>query len=169
MAYRILSPGFAGHQAIADASSTQNHPIGYKVQAYDSTYGVGEFIYLKGVTNLVVGMMVTWAGDTGTTELSPDTAKTGRPISVSMSAATGSQYGWFQVSGSAVIKKTAVKVDPAVANRVFQSATIGRAMQTSSTSKQILGARWSSLVTITSTTSTAVATISYPHMQGNIT
>jgi hypothetical protein len=169
MAYKIISPALAGHQPIADTSTVQNHPIGYEVQAYDVTYGVGKFIYLKGATNTVVGSMVTWAADTGATELSPDTAKSGRPIAVSMSANAATGYGWYQVSGSAVIKKTAVKVDPAVANRVFQSATIGRAMQTSASSKQILGARWSSLTTITSTTSTAVATISYPHVQGNIT
>jgi hypothetical protein len=62
-----------------------------------------------------------------------------------------------------------VKVDPAGTTKVYLSATAGRVMQTSVSGRQVLGARWTTLVTVTSTTSTAVAEISRPHQQGQIT
>jgi len=159
----------AGAQPIATNSDTQKHPLGTIVRARDPVFGDGEFIYLKGIGSTVVGSMVIYKHDTGVTALSPDTAKSGAPVAVAMSACVANEFGWYQIGGAAVIKKTAVKVDPAVALRVFQSATTGRVMQTSATSKQILGATFSTAVTVTSTTSTAVVTLNRPHVQGNIT
>lgn len=167
MTYSVYT--LAGAQPIASNETTQKHKIGTIVRAISPTYGDGEFIYLKGVENTVVGSMVIYKSDTGVTALSPDTAKSGAPVAVAMSACVASEFGWYQFGGSAVIKKTAVNVDPAVALRVFQSATTGRVMQTSATSKQILGATFSTTVTVTSTTSTAVVTLNRPHVQGNIT
>lgn len=168
MAY-VITDQVIGSQPIATNSTVKNHPFGTVVRAIDPTYGEGEFIYLLGVASTVVGSLVTYQADTGVTALSPDTAKSGLPVAVAMSACVASQYGWYQIGGAAVVKKTAVKVDPAVALRVFQSATVGRVMQTSASSKQILGARFSATATVTSTTSTAVVTLDRPHVQGNIT
>lgn len=166
MAYRI-SDQTIGMQPIADTSTTQNHPLGTIVRAYDPTYGEGEFIYLLGVASTVVGSCVSYNATTYQTALSADTAKLGGPVAFAMSANVAGQYGWYQIGGLAVAKKTAVAFTPQ--GPVFQSATSGRVMVTSASQKQILGARGANLATVTSTTSTVVLSINRPHKQGNIT
>jgi hypothetical protein len=156
-------------QAIDVSDTVQNHPLGTIVKAKHSTYGEGEFIYLAGVASTVVGLVVTYKNSTGVTELIPNTANMSRPVAVAMSACVAGEYGWYQIGGSAVVKKTAVKVDPAVARQVYISATVGRVMQTSAAGKNILGMRWEATTTVTSTTSTAVVTLNRPHAQGPIT
>jgi hypothetical protein len=165
MAYNVHS--LPGAQPIANTETTRKHVLGTLVRAWDETYGEGEFIYLLGVTGTVVGSVVTYNATTYQTALSPDTANFQAPVAVAMSANVGSQYGWYQVSGNAVVKKTAVAVTPQV--KVYQSATTGRVMPTSASGKQILGAKTANLTTIASGTSTVVVTIQRPHMQGQIT
>src|SRR5579859_4921841 len=136
MAYTPVNPE-AGVQPIAVTSTTQNHPLGTRVRAYDPTFGEGEFIYLAGVASTVVGSTVTFNQVTGATTLSPNTSKLGEPIAVAMSANTATtSWGWYQIAGAAVIKKTAVKVSPGV--QLYQSGTAGRLMSTVATSKQIM-------------------------------
>jgi len=166
MAY-IISNAQVGWQAIADTSTTRNHALGQIVFATDPTYGGGEFIYLLGVASTVVGNMVYYNTTTWQTTLTPNTANFAAPIAVAMSANVASQYGWYQVSGNAVVKKSAVAVSPAA--KMYQSGTTGRIMPTSASGKQILGAKSANLTTVTSTTSTVVVTISRPFMQGQIT
>lgn len=169
MAYIIDEP-YPVFQALTATDTTQNHPFGKQVRAKDSTLGEGTFIYLKGVASTVVGSLVTYDVTTGVTTLSPNTGNTGNPVAVAMAACDATtKFGWYQTVGAATIKKTAVKFDPAVANKVFQSGTAGRIMQTSASGKQILGARFTSTVTVTSTTSTAVVQITWPCVQSNIT
>jgi hypothetical protein len=163
MAWIVTEPR-AVVQAIASASDTKNHPYGTIVTAKDSTYGGGEFIYLQGVTGNFAGALVTYVANTGVVALSTTSgiATGGAPMAVSMSAATGSQYGWYQIAGDAVMYKTAVKFDPASGNRVYLSGTAGRIMQTSVAGRQILGARFAATATVTSTTSTAIITLNRP-------
>jgi hypothetical protein len=170
MAYIIDEPVVIP-QAIAETSTTQNHALGKVVRAKDPTYGEGEFIYLLGVANTVVGSLVTYVTSTGATTLTTTSGVVngGAPLAVAMSANVASQYGWYQIDGDAVVKKTAVKVDPAGTTKVYLSATAGRVMQTSVSGRQVLGARWNAATTVTSTTSTAVMTINRPHQQGQIT
>jgi hypothetical protein len=170
MAYKIRNT-LAGSQPIADTSTVQNHPVGTIVAADDPTYGGGEFIYLKGVASTVVGSIVTYVASTGATVLSltSGVVNGGAPLAVAMSANVASQWGWYQIAGDAVIKKTAVKVDPAGTTKVYLSATSGRVMQTSVAGRQVIGARWITATTVTSTTSTAIATINRPVQQGAIT
>jgi hypothetical protein len=165
MAYNIHS--LPGAQPIANTETVRKHPLGTLVRAWDETYGEGEFIYLLGVASTVVGSVVTYNATTYQTALSPDTANFQAPVAVAMSANVASQYGWYQVSGNAVVKKTAVAVTPQV--KVYQSATTGRVMPTSASGKMILGAKTANLTTIASGTSTVVVTIQRPHMQGQIT
>lgn len=166
MAWTVREPRIVA-QAIADASDTQQHPLGTIVRAVDPTYGGGEFIYLKGVTSNFAGALVTYVDNTGVTALSTTSgvATGGAPMAISMSAATGSQYGWFMITGDAVMYKTAVKVDPASGNRVYLSGTAGRVMQTSVAGRQILGARFAATATVTSTTSTAIVTLNRPNQK----
>ncbi|HEY1035010.1 MAG TPA: hypothetical protein VGE09_08515 [Pseudoxanthomonas sp.] len=102
MAFRITSQGFIGHQPIADTSTTKLHPLGTVVQATDETYGGGEFIYLAGAANTVVGSVVTYNTDDGTTTLA--VANAVGPIALAMSANVASQYGWYQIQGKGVAK-----------------------------------------------------------------
>jgi hypothetical protein len=169
MAY-IITSGVAGSQPIADTSTVKNHPLGKIVTAKDPTYGEGEFIYLEGAASTIVGSIVTYVASGSTTlGTTSGVVNGGAPVAIAMSANVDTQYGWYQIAGDAVIKKTAVKVDPAGTTKVYLSATAGRVMQTSVAGRQVIGARWTTATTVTSTTSTAVATLNRPVQQGAIT
>jgi hypothetical protein len=168
MTYSVKE-AFIVEQAIADTSTTQKHHLGKIVRAYDSTYGEGEFIYLLGVASTVVGSLVRWNATTYQTALLTvaNGKNKGVPVGVAMSANVASQYGWYQISGNAVIKKTTVAVTPQVP--IFISATDGRMKVLASAGQQILGAQTANLTTVVTTTSTVVVTITRPHTQGQIT
>lgn len=163
MAY-YFSDGEIGGQAIAETSTTQYHPLGRIRKATDATLGDGEFIYLLGVASTVVGSLVTYAATTYQTTLSPTNATSdGYPLAVAMSANVASQYGWYQISGLAVIKKTAVAISPATG--LWLSGTAGRVYATASTGKGIVGARTANLTTVASATSTITALINRPAIE----
>lgn len=154
-------------------SQPKSWKLGDIVKAYDATLGVGEFIYLTGCAGTVAGLLVSYDVATSVTALTSTSGVVGRgqALAVAMSANLATFGGWYQIEGAAVILKTAVKVDPALAAgmNVFLSATAGRIMQTSVASRQVLGARFATTVTVTSTTSTAVVTLNRPQQQGRIT
>lgn len=160
MAYTIEDSRL-GFQPIAVTSTTQNHPEGMIVRAEDPILGGGEFIYLKGVVSTLLGSLVTYDPVNHTTTLSPNTGLLGQPVAVSMSANVASQWGWYQINGAAVIKKTAVKVSPAVP--LFQSGTTGRVMSTIATGKRIMNTVSVNAATIASATSTITAFIQRPY------
>lgn len=166
--WKITEPQL-GMQAIDATDTTQNHGLGKIVRASNSTQGDGEFIYLLGVANTVVGSLVTYNATTYQTALSPTTGATTRPqpVAVAMSANVASQYGWYQIEGLAVIKKTAVAFSPQVA--VYLSATTGRIKAIQSAGMQILGAMTANLATVVTSTSTVTVLINRPHLQGQIT
>ena len=99
MAYYFIEPVIGG-QAIADKSTTQYHQLGEIRQAYDSTYGVGEFIYLKGVASTAVGSWVGYSPALGTSVLA--VANGTYPLAVSMTTnTTTTSFAWYQISGQA--------------------------------------------------------------------
>lgn len=167
MAWNIRN--LAGAQPIENTETTQKHVLGTTVQAWDATYGEGEFIYLLGVTGTVVGMVAKYNATTYQTALITvaNGKNKGVPVAVAMSANVGSQYGWYQISGNAVVKKTTVAVTPGVP--IFISATDGRIKVLASAGQQILGAQTANLATVVTTTSTVVVTINRPSTQGQIT
>ena len=168
MAYTPAS-SIIGLQAIATVSSTAQIATGTVIRAIDSTLGGGEFIYLPTIASVVVGSLVNYrmsASGVYTTAMNPNTANQASPVAVAMCAGVASTYGWFQIEGNAVIKKTAVKVSPNVA--LFQSATTGRVTSAVATGKQILGIRSGNTATVASATSTINVTINRPHNQGQI-
>jgi hypothetical protein len=140
--------------------------LGQVARAVDPTYGAGEFILLVGVASTVVGSLVSYNATTYQTTLSANTANLVGPVAVAMSACTAGLFGWYQIEGLAVVKKTAVAVAPQVA--MFQSATAGRIMATVASGKQILGARSANLASVTSTTSTVIVMINRPSKQGQV-
>lgn len=166
MAFHITTP-VAGYPGITAVDVSAKIPLGTIVTAVDPTYGEGEFIYLKGVTSTVVGAMVTYAATTHQTALSPDTAGIGSSFAFAMAATTATaKYGWYQIEGLTVAKKTNVSWEPQKA--VYQSGTTGRVMDTVASGKQVAGARSANLATVTTTTSTVVLMINRPHNTGVI-
>lgn len=167
MTYAIHN--LVGAQPIASIDTTKNHPLGTMVDATDPTYGRGEFIYLLGVGSTTAGDVVTYNATTYQTALLTTTngENKGCPVAVAMGANVAASYGWYQVSGNAVIKKTGVAVTPQVP--IFISATAGKIKVLASSGQQILGAMTANLTTIVTTTSTVVVTINRPHTQGQIT
>lgn len=103
MAY-IITDTVAGTQAIATNSTTQNHPLGTIVRAKDPTYGEGEFVYLQGVASTTVGALVTY-NVSWQSALATSAVGTSNPHAVAMSACVASEYGWYQISGLAVVSK----------------------------------------------------------------
>jgi hypothetical protein len=141
--------------------------LGMVARAYDPTYGEGEFILLLGVASTEVGSLVSYNATTYQTALAADTANLAGPVAVAMSANGAGSFGWYQIGGLAVMKKTAVAVSPQVA--IYQSATVGRVMPTAANGKQILGARSANLASVAAGVSTVVVSINRPHKQGQIT
>ncbi len=99
MAYYPIAGGI-GVQPIATKSTTQLHQFGTIIQAYDSTLGVGEFIYLKGVASTAVGSWVTYNGGTGVTTLAVANANGGLAVAMTTNTTTTS-FGWYQIGGTA--------------------------------------------------------------------
>ncbi|HZT03694.1 MAG TPA: hypothetical protein VFA39_15645 [Steroidobacteraceae bacterium] len=119
MAYTIQNTRI-GYPVITDTDTVQKVALGTIVEAYDPVYGAGEFIYLKGVASTVLGSVVNYNADDWTTAL---LATNGiGPCAVAMSANVANQYGWYQISGKAIVKAATV-VDNAA---VWATATGGQ-------------------------------------------
>jgi len=147
----------------------QAHPLGTIVKAYDPIYGEGEFIYLLGVASTVVGSVVTWGGNTsGTpnyqTALAPATANLDEPLAVAMSANVAGQYGWYQISGQAVVATNGTLT----AGAPVYLAGSGQLTTTQANGKQVLNAQ-SITATGTPAAGQAVVEIQRPFAQGQIT
>ena len=164
MAYTIQNP-LAGFQPIAVTDTVQNHALGMIVTAVDPTYGLGEFIYLKGVASTVVGSLVDYDQYLATTALAPATGGTG-PVAVAMSANVASQYGWYQIDGAAVVK--APNAMTPGADVFMLAATPGSVDDAAVAGEQILGAKVST-TTATPSAGLAVIQINRPFHQGQIT
>lgn len=162
MAYGLTS-NYIGAPAITDTDTTQKVPLGTIVRAYDPTYGEGEFIYLKGVANTVVGSVVVYDTAGWQTTLAPAGGNKPEPIAIAMSANVASQYGWYQISGRAVAKKTS---GLALASNAAVGVKTAGLIAATGSGKEIMGA----LTIAKSTASTTVSLIiNRPHMQGRVT
>jgi hypothetical protein len=89
-----------GYQPITANETIANHALGTIVRASDPLYGVGEFIYLKGVASTTVGRAVYYNLVDGSTALS--TAGANGHLAIAMSACVANQFGWYQISGCAI-------------------------------------------------------------------
>lgn len=177
MAYSFVEP-VAGLLQIAETDAgvtmangssaipTPPATLGTIVRAFDPTYGEGEFILLLGVAATEVGLIVKYNATTYQTVVVTNTAVQDVPVAVAMSANLAGTFGWYQIAGNAVIKKTAVAVTPQVT--VFLSATAGRVKVLASAGLQVVAARSANLATIAAGTSTVTVTINRPHLQSQI-
>jgi hypothetical protein len=117
MTPQVGAPAIADHLAAGYASPWK---LGDIVRAVDPTYGVGEFIYLKGAASTGVGSWVTYNTDDYSTTLLAANAI--GPVAVAMSACVASEYGWYQISGKAVGKALTGFADDA---NVYATSTAG--------------------------------------------
>jgi hypothetical protein len=144
--------------------------LGCIAKAYDPTYGEGEFIYLLGVASTVVGSVVTYNGNTSgkptwQTALAAATANQGAPLAVAMSANVAGQYGWYQISGNAVVATNGTLA--AGPGKVYLAGS-GQVTSTAAAGEEVVNAV---NVTATGTPSAglAVVEINRPFAQGAIT
>lgn len=83
-----------------DVDTTQQHPLGsvrfFRDKA-TTAYGMGEFIYLKGLAATAVGTVVTYNSDDFSTTLA--VANGVGPVAVACAATVASTWGWYQISG----------------------------------------------------------------------
>lgn len=158
----VLSPVETSNGGTTYYPSSPMRP-GMVVTAQDPTYGEGEFILLQGVGSTAVGSMVTYNATTFQTALAPVGTNKPQPVAFAMAATGASSWGWYQIGGLAVAKKTS---GLALASLVAVGClTIGKVAATGS-GKEIQGA----LTAAKSTASTSVQLIiNRPHMQGRIT
>ena len=141
MAYSYIESRIMPKQAIASVvSTTAAVPVGTIVRAKDPTLGEGEFIYLPSNASMAVGALVTYrqnASGTYTTVKTPSGTYPGGQLAVAMATAAATTFGWFQISGSAPVLKTAVIIS--TNKPVFLSATAGRVKAITSVGRGVLG------------------------------
>ena len=164
MAYTISTP-LIGAQPIAVTDTTQNHAVGTIVRGVDPTYGEAEFIYLKGVASTAVGSIVTYNTSSGTTALAPVGTNKPQPVAVAMSANVANQYGWYQISGIAVVAKSATV--SLAANVAIGVKTIGLVASTGS-GKEVQGALVAAVASAATGRTTVQVVVNRPHMQGRV-
>lgn len=150
-----------------DASANRTVPVGMTVRGIDtasSKTGGGEFIYLPGNASNFVGAVNSYNPLGNTTSLATNTTKQGLPLAVSMSSNTATtSYGWFQISGVAVIKKNATKINPTA--KIAVSGTSGRVLGGSTAGAMLFNAISVNAATVASATSTVTVQINRPFME----
>lgn len=165
MAFVFIESRIMPKQSIASLASTAAVPVGTIVRAKDPNLGEGEFIYLKASASQTAGSLVTWrvqALGSVLTDMVPNTASGGIAIAVAQVAGVTSTFGWFQIAGTAQVKKVASVF--AKNAKVFIGITTGRVKPTSSTGKTILGMR--SANSVSAAVSTVLCTFNRPHLMG---
>lgn len=144
------------NQAIDSNSTTQNYTIGKRIRCRDvgsTAYGEADFVYLKGVASTAKGDLVVFEGN-GTTIRAA--ARAEGPCAVAMSACVASEYGWYQLTGLAVITSGTVSDNA----QLYLTATAGSVDDAHVAGDGILGARSDSA----SDTGLVKATINHPHV-----
>ena len=89
------------NQAIGTTSTTQLHPLGYRVTARDvsGTRGEAEFIYLEGCAGTAAGQVVLITDAWGTSLIA---ARDKGALAIATAATVASNYGWYQIKGQAM-------------------------------------------------------------------
>ena len=117
--WRLAGPG-VGYPPVSENNATQKFPLGVIHPGQSTTYGGGEFIYLKGVASTAIGSWVTYNADDWSTALLAANAI--GPVAVAMSPSIAGEYGWYQIGGKAVGKALASYADNGL---VYATATAG--------------------------------------------
>jgi len=158
-----------GMQDIQTTDTVQNHKLGTIVRAEHTpdsgtSYGMCEFVYLKGIADTAAGSMVDYNQYTGVTALSPATTGIAM-VAVAMSANVANQFGWYCIGGNVPVKAPNAA---AVGAEVFAlAATPGSVDDAQVDGEQILNAKFSTS-TGTPSTGLALIQINRPFHQGQI-
>jgi hypothetical protein len=121
------------------------------MRGYDAALGGGEFVYAQATGTLAAGDVcqfnqsltsgaiingaAKWAG----------TANSGDVVGVAVAAMTANQWGWFQVSGNAIVTCSGA---PVAGNPVYWQAA-GVVSPTAVAGKQLLGAKFATAPAVT--------------------
>jgi hypothetical protein len=121
------------------------------MRGYDAALGGGEFVYAQATGTLAAGDVcqfnqsltsgaiingaAKWAG----------TANSGDVVGVAVAAMTANQWGWFQVSGNAIVTCSGA---PVAGNPVYWQAA-GVVSPTLVAGKQLLGAKFATAPAVT--------------------
>ena len=140
MAYKIVEPlaGLVqigvvdtGYTYLNAAGATITAPdapmyVGMIVKGVDPVLGGGEFILLPGVAGTQIGSVVSYNTVTYTTALCVNTASLPVQLAIAMSANTSATtWGWYQISGVAVVIKATSDAGLVAGAAVGSSATAG--------------------------------------------
>lgn len=139
------SGNFLLPQPITERSATAKTDLGTILNAKHATYGVGEFIYLKGVASCAIRNWVTINMDDGTTTRLAANAI--GPCGVAMATLTASYYGWFQIGGKALGTCLTQFADN---GRVYITGTAGAVDDTSVAGDVVWNAKGASLTAVDS-------------------
>ena len=164
MAY-IIQDDIMGLPAIAATDGVQRAREGMLAHAVDGTRGGAEFIYLKGAAGTVAGSLVGYDQLNHTTTIGPPAAAlSGAPLAVAMSANIAGQWGWYQVSGAALVAKDGTAL---AAGAPVGLGTVAGTVGAVTAGKQLLGA--ATLIAAGAGATSASVLLSRPHAQGAIT
>lgn len=141
----LITANEIGYQPITTLETVAKHPLGTTVRAYDPTYGVGLFQYVKGVASCAVRNWVGINSDDWT--LTRATTNGVYPIGIAMAALTASYYGWVQRSGKALGSCLTLFADN---GKVYLTGTAGSIDDASVAGERVLGARGASATTVDS-------------------
>lgn len=155
-------------KTVASGSTKPTVALGTIVRGFDPTYGFGEFIFLAGVASTAVGTVVSYDGTTYATARATTVANQSRPVAVAMQASTASQWGWYQIEGTAVVSKSTSSAFTGSTKVSVGMKSTGKIGATAS-GKEILGMKTAQTASVVSATTTVVCVINRPHLQGRIT
>lgn len=160
MAYQYSDFGVLP-QNFYDVSTVQNAPLGTIRRGKDPINGEGEFVYLKGVANTVFGDTVIYDQRAGTTTRT--VAGSRGQCAVALAPVVADHYGWYQISGAAVVRSAAGAVAGASA---YVTATAGQVGDTVVATDKVDGALYKSASDVPSA-GYAVVQLSRPALNGN--
>lgn len=157
-----------GWTAPGNVDSSMLVPAGTVATFRDAVLGGGEFIYLLGAANTILGSVVTYqlsdgVSLNGTTVLWAGTANTGAPIAVATAAIVAAKWGWYQIGGAAIVATSGT----ITAGNPLYFQTTGVVQSAAVNGKQIDHAVASSS-NGTPTTNQAIATLDRPAVQSQI-
>lgn len=158
--------GVSPPNGIADPNIVNQ--VGTIAKFTDEILGEAEFIYLPGVASCLAGDLVLYdlnpAGPSVTRHSNATGSNSGRPVAVALGPTVAGQFGWFQISGVAIVNAVA----GTVAGVCMATATAGAVGNTADPGDQILNARISTPVG-TPAAGKCYVTMNRPFVQGQIT
>lgn len=123
--------GCIGGQGTDENSATQQERLGLEISCIDTAatdYGVGAFVYAKGVASTEVGSIVLINPDDWSTVLADSADGNQGRVGFAMAATVAGEFGWYQICGKAVGKVASGFADNAVCYLTTTAGTIDDAV-----------------------------------------